>query len=371
MGVTEVQVFVSLLVVLGAAFVALLCDLLKGNNEQLRESNVALRTRQSERELREKLLLQVQKDAFEAVSRIQQKLERLVPVEPPAQAPEPEVARQRIRKRPKVQAPAPEEPSADPVAGEDVVKIKVVEEEQAPPLCGTQEMPVKAAAPSSRILEPKPAQAVADAAPALPSHKAAPVAPPAPAPETPSNVVELPVFTTAWRATRSAGGAQTPLQVPGGYHEATALARLLEEDAVFHGLSVVLSVVDYVKLMAEQGKPATEQLMAQVSRLVMSLTRECDFSCRIAEDEYVVIFPGETGAGAKRRLQTVSEQLWEFQLRAMGSFAVIFSWGASESDGLPLVLSVEAAREQMLETRRNRKALAAGAGRVRRRAVND
>jgi hypothetical protein len=50
MGAMEFQIFVSLLVVLGAAFVALVCDFLKGNNEQLREANIELRVRQEERE---------------------------------------------------------------------------------------------------------------------------------------------------------------------------------------------------------------------------------------------------------------------------------------------------------------------------------
>ncbi|MBE0657637.1 MAG: hypothetical protein IH602_08090 [Bryobacteraceae bacterium] len=50
MGAMELQIFVSLLVVLGAAFVALICDFLKGNNEKLREFNIELVTRQEERD---------------------------------------------------------------------------------------------------------------------------------------------------------------------------------------------------------------------------------------------------------------------------------------------------------------------------------
>jgi hypothetical protein len=49
-GTLEIQIFVSLAVVLGTAFVAFLCDFLKGNNEQLRERNIELRVRQNERE---------------------------------------------------------------------------------------------------------------------------------------------------------------------------------------------------------------------------------------------------------------------------------------------------------------------------------
>jgi len=50
LGSIELQIFVSLTVVLGAAFVALVCDYLKGNNEQLREHNIELRVRKEEQE---------------------------------------------------------------------------------------------------------------------------------------------------------------------------------------------------------------------------------------------------------------------------------------------------------------------------------
>jgi hypothetical protein len=49
-GTLQIQIFVSLVVVLGTAFVAFLCDFLKGNNEQLRERNIEMRVRQDERE---------------------------------------------------------------------------------------------------------------------------------------------------------------------------------------------------------------------------------------------------------------------------------------------------------------------------------
>ena len=184
-----------------------------------------------------------------------------------------------------------------------------------------------------------------------------------------SNVVEMPA-TPVVRNLEPERPVQADLIVPGGYHEAPALARLLEEDAPFNGLAIVISVLDYVRLMADQGKPAAEQLMGAISRLVMSLAREQDFACRIAEDEFVLLFARETGAAAKRRIQLVSERLWDFQLRSLGSVSVIFSWGAAESTKDAVVHAVEYAREQMLESRRNRRALASGVGRFRRRAAN-
>ena len=52
LGSLELQIFVSLTVVLGGAFIALICDYLKGNNEQLREHNIELRVRKEEQERR-------------------------------------------------------------------------------------------------------------------------------------------------------------------------------------------------------------------------------------------------------------------------------------------------------------------------------
>lgn len=184
-----------------------------------------------------------------------------------------------------------------------------------------------------------------------------------------SNVVEMPVTPVA-RHTESNEPAAAELVLPSGFQEASTLARLLEEEAPFNGLAIVISVVDYVRLMADQGKPAAEQLMGSVCRLVISLAREQDFACRISEDEFVLIFSHETGAAAKRRIQLVSERLWDFQLRSLGSVSVIFSWGASESLSEPVVHAVEHAREQMLESRRNRRALASGVGRFRRKVAN-
>ncbi|MBN8729653.1 MAG: diguanylate cyclase [Acidobacteria bacterium] len=48
LGTLQIQIFVSLVVVLGTAFVAFLCDFLKGNNEQLRERNIEMQVRQEE-----------------------------------------------------------------------------------------------------------------------------------------------------------------------------------------------------------------------------------------------------------------------------------------------------------------------------------
>ena len=49
-GALEIQIIVSVVVVLVAAFAALICDYLKGNNDWLRLRNTELRVRVEERE---------------------------------------------------------------------------------------------------------------------------------------------------------------------------------------------------------------------------------------------------------------------------------------------------------------------------------
>jgi GGDEF domain-containing protein len=184
-------------------------------------------------------------------------------------------------------------------------------------------------------------------------------------PEPRLKVVEMPAHAASRDQRRG------ELTVPGGFHESVTLARLLEEEDPYRGMAFALSIVDYVRLMAEHGKPAMEQTMAAVTRLVMAMTREQDFACRISEDEFILLFPHETGAAAKRRILMISERIWDFQLRALGTMSVIFGWGAGESDAnQTLSQTVDAAREQMIETRRNRKSLIGGAGRFRKLAVN-
>src|SRR5580658_10270094 len=55
-GQYQLQIFISFLVILGAACVALICDFLKGNNEQLRELTIELKVRREEEQKRSHLL---------------------------------------------------------------------------------------------------------------------------------------------------------------------------------------------------------------------------------------------------------------------------------------------------------------------------
>lgn len=66
LGQYEIQIFISLVVILGAAFVALICDFLKGNNERLRELAIELSVRREEQERRAPRAAAMPEKAFEA-----------------------------------------------------------------------------------------------------------------------------------------------------------------------------------------------------------------------------------------------------------------------------------------------------------------
>src|SRR5712691_3214188 len=56
-GPYTLQVFTSLILILGAACVALICDFLKGNNEQLRELTIELKVRREEEHRRVEMMM--------------------------------------------------------------------------------------------------------------------------------------------------------------------------------------------------------------------------------------------------------------------------------------------------------------------------
>jgi hypothetical protein len=122
-GEYQLQIFVSLMVVLCAAFVALICDFLKGNNEQLRELAIELRVRREE-------------DSRRSQTMLPQRMERSAEVDPEGQLMAPPPAEQNVRlvapgKETSIQttttpAPIAEEKAAPNAEGPKRVAIKPV-----------------------------------------------------------------------------------------------------------------------------------------------------------------------------------------------------------------------------------------------------
>lgn len=159
------------------------------------------------------------------------------------------------------------------------------------------------------------------------------------------------------------------LVVPAGFHDRQVLDELLKATEVISGVVVAIGINDYALHSEKMGRSGMQQWMESVEAMIRSLLLDKDFGCHSSEDEFVLVFPDETGAAAQKRLNTISERLWSFQLRSLGAFSVMFSWGAVEIQGETLADAAASASERMYQTKRNRKTISMESGRPRK-AVN-
>lgn len=132
-----------------------------------------------------------------------------------------------------------------------------------------------------------------------------------------------------------------------GFHDGFVLNQLVQSHQPISGLVVSIGV----------NAPRTSggKLPEAVSKLVESLIGPNDFAARSGEDEFLLIYPHEKGAAAQRKLSRIAQQLWDFQLRSLGSFQILFSWGGVEVQSESIEEAIASASERMLETRRGRK----------------
>src|SRR5579883_1159738 len=275
-GQYELQILISLVVIMGAAFVALICDYLKGNNEQLRELVIQLSARREE-ELR---LPRMAEDAGTAAKRA------ALPAREPRTAP-----------------PARPRPPA-----------------------GSQPPGVKAAPRIELALKPHPE-------------------PVSPAVEPPkkdwggllarASGKKVPAERKIAIVRRSQGA-----ELPQGYHDRSSLEGLIAQRMRVSGAR-------------PDGGPTAEAVIG----LIRSLIRPEEWACACGEDEFLLICPGERGAASQRRLNRIAQQLWDFQLRSLGTLPVAFSWGGVEVSGEPIEEAASLAAERMRETQRGRAAL--------------
>jgi len=136
-----------------------------------------------------------------------------------------------------------------------------------------------------------------------------------------------------------------PAAFPAGFHDGFVLNTLVQSHQPVTGLVVSIGV-------KSDGK-----LPESVHQLVQSLIGPHDFAAQSSDDEFLLIYPQEQGASAQRRLSQIAQQLWDFQLRSLGSFQILFSWGGVEVRSESIDEAIASASERMQETRRGRKLL--------------
>jgi hypothetical protein len=325
-GHVQLQIFVSLMVIVAAAAVALICDFLKRNNEQLRELTIELNIRHQEEQKRSRLIT-------------------ARPAEPLEPAPKAE-----IEAPPVAQAlAAPKERSA--TAGKEkkrtVNSEALAAMERGAALAGSGGRPRSHVAPvAAPKPEPKPEVIVVTqqqtAAPSaakkdwgslLNRNAQAKV------------TVNKDLLAAVVAATNSSG----EMSLPAGFQDGFVLNKLVQSHQPVSGLVVSIGV--------NAGRKADGSLPESVHRLVQSLIGPNDFAAQSGDDEFLLIYPHEQGASAQRRLSQIAQQLWDFQLRSLGSFQILFSWGGVEVRSESIDEAIASASERMQETKRGRKLL--------------
>jgi len=142
---------------------------------------------------------------------------------------------------------------------------------------------------------------------------------------------------------RSANGSE----LPAGLQDGFVLSKLVQARNPVSGLVVSIGLGNSDR--------KTSRIPEPVHNLIRSLLGSEDFGCQSGEDEFLLIFPNERGAAAQRKLNEIAERLWDFQLRSMGAFSILFSWGGVGVNGESISEAVHSASERMHETQRSRK----------------
>jgi hypothetical protein len=329
----HLQLIMSVALILTAAVVAFICDVLKRNNEQLREMNIELKLRQ-EQDQRSRVPERVERPL---------KSEKIAPPAPPAPPKERSALGKEKKRtvnaealaamergaalagtggRPRALAvaPTPEpQPQTLVISQQEIVKPEPV---------AVAVEPVLAKPVVAEPVESKPAGNRKDWGSLL-SRNAQGIKP-TPPPAAPV-VNDLPAGFQA------------------GFHDGHVLSKLVQSHQPVTGLVVSIGV--------NASQKGDRKLPESVSKLVESLLGPDDFAAQSGEDEFLLIYPRERGASAQRRLSQIAQQLWDFQLRSLGSFQILFSWGGVEVRSESIEEAIASASERMQETKRGRKLL--------------
>lgn len=169
---------------------------------------------------------------------------------------------------------------------------------------------------------------------------------PAPAPrpiETPPATRSARTIEATYRMIRDDASTHLPI----GMIQPALLEKWLESEQRFTGLVVSIGVNE-----GDSSMWHTRGLMQSLANYIAGLLKARDYACRTSYDEFLMVCPGEQGAQSQRRLNHISERLWDYQLRGMGPCSILFSWGGVQVQDQPLAEAVASATERMRETKR-------------------
>ena len=157
------------------------------------------------------------------------------------------------------------------------------------------------------------------------------------------------------------------LTLPPGLHDKNTLVQLMDSGNCVSGVVIYAGLNDFAKLTEGKTKPQIDEFLHPATKLITSIVRDKDFAARVSDDTWLMVFCGELGNSAQRRIDAVSEKFWDFQLRNLGQASLTFSTGAVQVEKEPLAEAVAAAKERMEQLLNKGKSNAFGG---KKKAVN-
>ncbi len=412
-GQYQVQIFVSLTLVLGGVLVALICDYLKGNNELLREENRVLNALGAGG--RRRTMAATAPSTLTRQRVIQQPVLQQVAMNQPAAQASPEVA---------AVAEVAQQPAIPVSAGAPVFAVAMASAPSEPAREVSQNAPTSSARAARRMMRSNGAARRPISADALAVMQRGAAMATAKRPAT--NIAEdstfvvaetpLPVGVTklesdelvraevagasspavsgpvvfdnaspenvstissgrkrnwsdllAQRRQKNSPAAvrpSSPSQLGQAVSQSAPQAIDAPVPAGFYDGYVLTRLVQSHKpvsgLVVSIGVSAAQENgeadLVAVRTMIQSWMGSHDFAAASAPDEYLLIFPQERGASAQKRLSEIAQRLWDFQLSARTEASVLFSWGGVEVRGELIEDAIASASERMQERRRGRAA---------------
>ena len=344
------QVWISIVGIVVAGAIALIVDMLRRKNEELRQAMADLQQMRLQEQPR--AATPVKSFAIPAPAGPKPEADTDIPAIPPVQEEDHEAARKAastaltewLNKRShKTAAAEPPQPQpASTTAAAQLAELFDMEPEQA------------AAELEQALSEPEPDTAEPVEQDAEPVFETAAEAASEPAPSGPEVVIDEALLAAMFGPSESAPKSLIRARfeviegaggIPAGMHDAETLARLVDGNKPFTGLVFALCMTN------KDGRAAGPTESASLYHFVRGLLRKADFGCQTGAGEFVLLLPEQSSA----RLSEIMEQLWDYQLRGIGSFSVLFSWGDALVTAEPLADAIDSATERMHQTRRSRK----------------
>jgi hypothetical protein len=348
-----IHIVITAMAILGAGAVALVCDMLKTNNERLRQANMELRLRREEEQRRTEQAVEQLRQLTGLT--IQQALPPAAPLTLPetaggrpatpllADPASPEAPPRRHRRLEGKTAPLL--PQIAGLSGDHVGKTL----EEARAVARNLLQANAAGGPAPRASGDDGEAARNNRASATPARRnwdlllknaprSAPTFAVAAVPATPKQRGELIPF-------ESLHSNQDTL--PPGLHRAGALRHLLDSRAPFRGMVMAIGVNGWNDRPVSD--PMAETLNHAVTEYLSALLEPSEFACQPGADRFVLVSQDRDGA-AQRRFAALAGKLSDFQLKRSTTTA-LFSYSGFEANGEPLCEAVASALDLMQANR--------------------